>query len=280
MSDRETFLLSLFDHTGVGLEISPGYNPILPKSKGYRIETVDHAPADQLRGKYKNDPTVDITKIEDVDYVSEGASIAEVIKKRNYYDYVLASHVIEHIPDIIAFLKATDALLKDNGLLVLAIPDKRYCFDVFQSLTGTGEVLQAHIEKRVRHSPGSVFDFIAYRAIRDNRGNWNSVSDGDLSLEFSLEQAKEVFDVAQRSNEYHDIHGWRFTPSSFRLMINDLNEMSIISLRESQFHDTVGCEFYITLSRKGTGCPTSRLSLAKAIVEEQKAISVGAYEAV
>ena len=276
MTDRRTLLLSMFDESGEGLEISPSYNPILPKASGYRVETIDYVNAAQLRHKYKDDKNVDITKIEEVDYVSDGGAIATVIGKPNHYDYILASHVIEHIPDLLGFLKQCGTLLKANGVLVLVIPDKRYCFDVLQTLTGTGAILEAHLEKRNRHTPGQLFDFIAYRAIRGNAIIWSEGCAETLSFEYDLNQAKALFDAAQTATVYHDIHAWRFTPSSFRLIIRDLNEIGTLDLREARFHDTIGCEFYVVLSKNGSGCPIDRLSLAESTVREQKMVEVPA----
>jgi len=48
------------------------------------------------------------------------------------FDYCLASHVIEHIPNPIAFFQSIAHLLKPGGVLSLAVPDKRYTFDFFQ----------------------------------------------------------------------------------------------------------------------------------------------------
>jgi hypothetical protein len=151
----------MFDPSGVGLEIGPSFNPLLPKSAGYRVETLDHATADELRDKYRNDPNVDAARIEEVDFVADGRPIAEVVGKPGYYDYIVASHVIEHAPDMLGFLTGCETLLKQTGTLVLAVPDKRRCFDLLQPLTSTGMILQAHEERRTRHAPSALFDDIA-----------------------------------------------------------------------------------------------------------------------
>ena len=39
--DRVQILTSMFDPSGFGLEIGPSYNPLVPKSSGARIETID-----------------------------------------------------------------------------------------------------------------------------------------------------------------------------------------------------------------------------------------------
>jgi hypothetical protein len=90
---------------GYGLEIGPGYNPLVPKAEGFRVETADYTDAEGLRAKYKGNPHVDISRIESVDHVlNEGMTLAEKIGKPEAFDYVVASHVIEHTPDMLGFL--------------------------------------------------------------------------------------------------------------------------------------------------------------------------------
>ena len=158
---RFELLHSWINREGFGLEIGPLHAPIAPKRDGWRVETLDHADADTLRTRYRNSPDVDASLIEDVDYVSDGRSLAEVVGGRNRYDWILASHVAEHVPDFLGFLLDCETILKSSGKLVLALPDKRQCFDAFRPPSRTGEVLQAHLEKRARHTPGQGFDFLA-----------------------------------------------------------------------------------------------------------------------
>ena len=74
---------------------------------------------------------------------------------KHAYDWIVASHLVEHTPDLIGFLNDCDSLLKENGVLSLAIPDQRYCFDYFRPLTGIGHVIDAAQNPRKRRSPGS-----------------------------------------------------------------------------------------------------------------------------
>jgi SAM-dependent methyltransferase len=273
--DRNKLLLSLFDLSGIGLEIGPSYNPLVPKSSGRRIETLDHASAGELRERYRNAANVDISRIEEVDYVSDGRPLAEVVNKPGHYDYIVASHVIEHTPDMLGFLKDCQTLLKEQGVLVLAVPDKRRCFDVFQPLTSTGMVLQAHLERRTRHTPGQVFDFVAYNGLRDGLSGWTSGADGPLTFAHDLAFARYALEQAISSANYVDAHVWRFTPSSFRLLLNDLNEGGELSLREQFFAESDSLEFFVSLSRRGPGCPFDRLMLANMTIVEQQEIAIG-----
>ncbi len=107
----------------MGLEIGALSNPILTKSEA-NIYYADHLSATDLREKYADEP-VEQDKIVPVDYVLGDKSLKSTIGRRRF-DYVLASHVIEHIPDIITWLQDVSSILKPDGVLSLVIPDKRF----------------------------------------------------------------------------------------------------------------------------------------------------------
>jgi SAM-dependent methyltransferase len=257
----------MFSTSGRGLEIGPSYNPLLPKSEGFDVEILDHATADELRAKYKTEP-VDCSRIEDVDHIWDGRSLPEIIGQTTCYDYIVASHVIEHTPDILGFLKDCDSLLKPDGALVLAVPDKRRCFDVFRPLSTTGAVLQAHLERRARHIPAVAFDQVAYAARLDGVIGWSESSTGNLALENDLSFAQKIYERTIVAKEYYDFHAWTFCPSSFRMITNDLYEIGALALREDKFLLTPGVEFFITLSRLGPGCSLTRQQLLLQAQEE------------
>ena len=257
--------LHLVDKSGLGLEIGPSHNPIAPKSAGFNVETVDHATAEELRQKYKDHP-VTLENIESVDYVWKGEALSDLIGKSNCYDYIIASHVLEHMPDIVSFFVQCEALLKAGGVLSLIVPDKRYCFDYFRWPSSTGEVLDAYTEKRARHKPGVVFDHFANTARMDEYIAWApETPKGSFSVIHSLEQAKNLWQRALNSADYIDVHAWRFTPGSFRLILSDLRALGLIRLVELASFDTVGCEFHVTLGVKDE--PLVRSSRAELMSE-------------
>ena len=268
---RKDDALSLLDPRGRGLEIGAGYAPFFPKAKGHRVESVDHASADELRRKYA-ELGQDTSRIEEVDYVWRGEPLDEVVPHHGAYDYIFGSHVLEHLPDPVAFFNACDRLLKPSGVLVLIVPDKRYCFDVFRPIASTGDLVQAHLEKRRRHPPGKVFDNTAYYARKDGDETWEtSRHPGRAELYESLETAKGRLRRAVESEEYIDVHGWQFVPSSFRLAICELHALGLTPMREVRFlHRWRRPEFYVSLSRSGAGCPLGRLELCRRVLAEQR----------
>jgi IS30 family transposase len=71
------------------------------------------------------DPNVSINKIVDIDYVIKN-SYSESLKNEPKFDYVIATHVIEHILQLILFFQDISKILNPNGKLCLSIPDKRF----------------------------------------------------------------------------------------------------------------------------------------------------------
>ena len=275
MDHRTRLLRSLLPLDGRGLEIGPGYNPLVPKGEGFQVETVDYTDADGLREKYLGNPYVDVKLIEDVDHVLDGSlGLAKAVGKPGAFAYIVASHVIEHTPDLLGFMQACEELLQPTGILLLAVPDKRHCFDVFQPLTSTGSVLQAHLDGRSRPSPGAIFDDVAYNAVRADAIGWAPGDSKPLAFFAALPAALAAFSSAKSAPGYRDVHVWRFVPSSFRLIAHDLHAIGELRLREDRFYESVGNEFYMTFSKKAAGCPVDRLTLAKQSMVEQATILV------
>jgi len=264
---KKEILRSYVDVAGLGLEIGPQANGIVPKREGFNCRIADWASGQVLRNAYKTTPGIDETLIEDVDYVTGGQPLCEVIEDRGTFDYIIASHVIEHIPDPVRFLNDCQKILKASGPLVLAIPDKRYIFDVLRPVSSLGDIMQAHIEKRVKHPAGKQLDLYALGACRGGGYIWGPEHAGELIFLHSLKEAKTRFDKARNTEGYIDTHGWCFTPASFRLLIRDLEELEELSLKEVQF-SCHGPEFFVSLSETGTGPKCCRIELARLMVEE------------
>jgi predicted SAM-dependent methyltransferase len=255
------------DRNGSGLEIGAGHKPLAPKKQGYHVKIMDHATRQELIEKYK-DHEVDTDQIEEVDYVWRGEPIDELVGEEIRFDYIIASHLIEHTPDLVSFLRQLSNILKPDGVISLVIPDKRYCFDYYRFPSSTGDILQAYLERRTKHSPGVVFDHLAHAAKLNGSISWAQQISGKLSLVHSFEEAIDGFEQAKISDSYIDVHHWRFTPASFRLILCDLRSMGLLDLVEETEFGTVGCEFFVTLKKGKMGEKTPRITMLNEIIDE------------
>ena len=269
---RQLINVESFSADTRGLEIGPGFDPVMPKRDGHQVQTLDHMSAEDLRVKYGNDPGVDVSRIEDVDFVSDGGPILELIGERAHFDYIVASHVIEHTVDFLGFLLDCQALLKPEGKLVLAVPDMRFSFDCLRPLTTVGQVIEVHAIRPKRHSVGKIFDEMAYNCQRDGAIAWNRNTNGELQFFRPITDAKWITEQYQAGDMFVDIHAWQFTPSSFRLIIKDLGELGLLGLRELSFETSVHSEFFVVLSQSASGCQLGRMDLAQKTLQEHSDI--------
>lgn len=109
-----------------------------------------------------------------------------------------------------------------------------------------------------------MFDHVAYLARLNGVAGWDVTTEGAFAFDNGPETAFLWFENLRRDPNpaYVDCHAWQFTPSSFRLALLELAVIGVVDLKEADFHDTVGFEFFVSLSRGATGCPLNRLSLA------------------
>lgn len=250
--ERAAKALRHLDVGARGLEIGPSYDPLLPKSSGRSVEILDHAPRAELVAKYEKFGLAPekISQIEEVDYIWNGGSLADVIGEDERYDFIIASHFIEHTVDLVGFLQDCRRLLRPSGRLALVIPDMRFCFDRFKPLSSLGDVVDAHVLPTIFHPPGAQVDHIAYACSNGGAIAWSAEMGQNLSLQHdSLVSARPAIDHALAQLEYHDVHRWKFTPTSFRMLVEDLYELNYHDFAFVGDDPTAGFEFFATLAR-------------------------------
>ena len=192
--------------------------------------------------------------------------------------YIIAAHVLEHLPDPLAFLADTGSS-QARWRPRTVIPDKRYCFDYFNTVTTTGHSSMPR-GSRAHGTPGAVFDYLALAARLDEVGAWRNGSTGTIAFMHEFAEAATVLEgVVRDPDTYHDIHRWYFTPSSFKLIALDLLMLGRTRLVVAAEHDTVGHEFYVSLRKVDRPEPppdwqADRLRLARDVVTEQFAAVV------
>jgi SAM-dependent methyltransferase len=277
---RQDKMLAGINKTGLGLEIGPGYSPILPKQAGWNVLNVDHADQTALVERYRL-LGVDTTAIEPVDIVWSGGALHEAVPEdlHGQFDYCLASHVIEHIPDPIAFFQSLARLLKPGGVLSLAIPDKRYTFDFFQPTTSTADWLHAWKRGATVHSRRAIFQHIAYTAHLRGAITWSRF-DRLSSLALFTPDPRAAFNAFEQGSEeagapYVDCHAWHFTPASFALTVLELSYLGLIPMTVKATFPTRGCEFFVSLVNTSPppldedALTPQRMHLLKMMVREQ-----------
>jgi SAM-dependent methyltransferase len=267
MTSRKDIILRDINAAGLGLEIGPSHNPVAPKKEGFRVHVMDHLSREGLVEKYK-DHGVQLDNIEEVDFVWSGQSFKDLTGGERQYDWIIASHVIEHTPDLIGFLNECESILKPGGVLSLAVPDKRYCFDHFRPVTGLGKIIDAHLAKDTVHSPGNVAEYFMNVVAKDGNIAWNGDGPGEYRFLHGLKDASWGMQVVKEQKAYLDIHAWCFVPHSFRLLVQDLHALGLIQLQEHSYETTIGHEFFVTLATDSQKPQPERLDIVQSMNQE------------
>lgn len=245
--DRREKLLSGLDIKGmVGVEIGALCRPLIKREDGHVIY-VDHADTETLKSKYRADPGVSVDDIVDVDVVWGPVPLEECIATK--VDYVIASHVVEHVPDLISWLAELRAILKQEGELRLIVPDRRFTFDRLRRETVLTDVVYARTVKAKCPCPHIVLDYVANVSKVDGGKVWEgTVDDATLERHHSLQHA---INCAMQAKEgiYHDVHCWVFTPRSFARLFGELVAHGLMDFECAGFHDTARgtIEFFANL---------------------------------
>jgi SAM-dependent methyltransferase len=258
------------------LEIGASFNPLVPKRKGWTSWTVDHATRAELVEKYTSDSSVDVSKIEEVDFVwADGALDSAVpTEMHGTFDACVSSHAIEHIPDFVGFFVSLSKLLTPDGIVAMAVPDKRFCFDYFRPVSSTGRILEAHLNGATRHAFAARFDQLVYGCKNGEIIAWGQTPVGKMSLVTpSLAEARGLLSSLP-SREYVDCHAWQFTPASFELIILELQALGVIDFHVARSFPSAGCEFIVRLKKAVGNIATEvdreaqRMALLERSVEE------------
>lgn len=126
--------------SGVGIEIGALHNPLkLPPAATARY--VDRLSVADLRSQY---PELAAEELVNVDILADG-ELLETIPDSTQ-DFVIANHFVEHCQDPIGAVLNMLRVLKPAGVLYLALPDKRCCFDADRPVTPLAHLMRDHNE--------------------------------------------------------------------------------------------------------------------------------------
>lgn len=235
-----------------GLEIGALHNPLTARDE-VKVLYVDHASTEELRAKYEGHEGVG--ELVDVDIVWGDNDLRDgvdaVLGSGALVDFVVASHVMEHVPDMVGWLGDLTAVLRPGGVIALSIPDKRYCFDARRRVSDVADVLEAHLTRRTRPPLGATFDFWTKYDNVDTAALWSGAEPPPLEPMRDRE-ALEKTRAAAASADYHDVHCWVFTPGSLLEILRRLIDLEVFpALTVRSLTATApGClEFYLVLER-------------------------------
>ena len=252
---RREFLAKVRDLNNLqGLEIGALSSPIVDRERdkqNYKISYLDHLSTPDLKDKYRSDASVNIDEIVLVDFVCPDGDIVKAVGQTKF-DYVVASHVVEHSPNFLEFLSAIFDILKPGGMAFFVVPDKRFTFDANRPLTSFGTVLERYLSGEIKPGVAAVYDHFATANAVDADKVWAGLTDPSTSpLLTSQVYAWEAANNVKEHGAYFDVHVNIFTPYNFFKIIESAVVHDVVMFEVENFQDTLPgqLEFMVALTK-------------------------------
>jgi|688.fasta_scaffold509484_1 predicted SAM-dependent methyltransferase len=153
------------DLIGNGLDLGPWHEPfVTPNGK---VKTVERYSLTELKINFSELPEDEFTKLKEPDFVCDFDKDFLNQFDSASLDFVIASHLLEHIAQ--PFLLISDAyrILKPGGILLLAIPDLRNTFDFQRKSLGVNHFIK-DIEDKITINEFSHFSDYASNVLKIN----------------------------------------------------------------------------------------------------------------
>ncbi len=169
---------------GRGIEIGALWRRF-PVPPGARVWYVDRLSGDALAEHY---PELK-GRILPCDLVADAAELPVAPAS---LDFLIASHLLEHLRFPLAALRAWYDALAPGGVLLLKVPDKRYTFDTRRRRTSLAHLLEEHSEQSRFDARAHYRDWVEHVGARSPE---------------SPEFEREVGDLMRRNYSIH-FHVW------------------------------------------------------------------------
>ncbi|MCU4185701.1 class I SAM-dependent methyltransferase [Acidiferrimicrobium sp. IK] len=134
--------------SGAGIEIGPGHQPFAELPEGCRVRFVD-----RYRSWYANRLFPELGRDEafisvDVRLDVDRKGLGPVRSESE--DFVVASHVVEHVANPLRLVAESYRVLAPGGLLLILVPNRLRTFDAGRTPTSLGHVVdeyRSHVER-------------------------------------------------------------------------------------------------------------------------------------
>ncbi len=142
--------------SGTGLEIGALHRP-LPVPESATVRYVDYRTREE---NIENCPEINADDIVETHFVCNGEKL-EIIEPASQ-DFIIANHMIEHCINPIGTISRFVEVLRDEGVLFITLPDKRYTFDFRRDVTPFAAVADDFRNQLEREPLGTYVDWVKH----------------------------------------------------------------------------------------------------------------------
>lgn len=175
---------------GDGIELGPGHQPFPLPYPASNVRYVDRWKPDQNQQLFPELGHDVVFPVPDIiaDLNVEGLSMLPDGSE----DFVIASHLLEHLVDPLAQISEIHRVLKPGGIALIVLPDRRFTFDRARRATTLEHLVDDHEAGLQIPDDAHIEEFLIYTE------GWNSERDADK---------REATFEAHRQRSFH-VHCW------------------------------------------------------------------------
>lgn len=257
MDTREMFVQRRIKDKGSRiLEIGPLNRPIAKKNEFMNTHYCDIRSTEQVKALYagneylqKTGIQIDVNTIVDIDFVLKD-SYKDTFGHYDKFDYIIASHVLEHVEDLIGFLQDVATVLSEAGELLIVYPDKRYCFDHFResaSFRDAFDVFKRGKEQNARMA----LDFFL-NVVHENNAMryWEEDRIEELLPWGDIDGVEMNYKEILKHEKIDDVHYWPFTDRGFLKFLYDCHRFHLLNFCCVDFQRTLENEQQFMIALK------------------------------
>jgi SAM-dependent methyltransferase len=273
------YLNESIDFSMAGLEVAPYFSPCLSKSE-YRVFYTDYIDNDAIRAKAAENPDMAGFAVPEIDFVwPPGAALKECMKGVNQFGYVVASHVMEHVPNPVGWLNELASTMAVGGRIALFLPDRRYNNDYRRRETSFAQMIEWWIEQPTAPTVGQVVDFMEHSLtlLFDEPVDWHDpVAVAAIQTHYPTADIISTGVALYNNRPYIDVHCTVWTVDSFRSVFERLGASGVLGLRLVDVVSDEG-EFLAVLekvSEPSVAPPTAKLPANAPVPFEERLKSI------
>ena len=232
-------LIEYIDVKSKILDVGPLNGPIFTKEEANIYYAAINS-TEEVKRIYSNLEESRFNRIVDIDYVIEDSYENTFKNKDIKFDYVVFSHVFEHIPNPIEVLIDVSTILKFNGKLCLLLPDKEFTFDHYRDNTTFADWFDVYFRGEEYTLPKIVLDY-TLGIVNSNNAvdfwNKNVFKHPNANFEYCLNNYQKY--INNFENETFTDHRWVFTDRSFLKILENLYKANLIPYKLIDFYPTI-----------------------------------------
>lgn len=251
---RRSFIMSHLPAHLPGLEIAPYFHPVTDRAKHdvYYVDCIDN---DEIQRKAAANPGSVGREVPWIDAVwVPGRPLAKCVDGRRF-GYAIASHVLEHVPNPLGWLREILDCIEVGGRVAILLPHKMYSMDHYRAPTTFAQVVGWSIEKPARPTATQVMDFLAQSFFDDGSLCFDRPMPAfaDAPRHYSDNQAVDFARHVHGTDTYLDVHCTVWTPDSFVEIFRRLRAAGLIEAEVAGpftgFTGSPQAEFFVYLEK-------------------------------